>query len=168
MTNYLEQWDAMFEDAQSQQANLETINRYYELETEAYAQILQERNTKLQGNVKELAEKLGFGNELVIFAGFLDGIKNSVEPKLELSEINDNTEINCEINFKQLYLEMRRAKAQWLYELPEWQEVLRQEERDELFREWVKENTRIHEKVGRNDDCPCGSGKKYKKCCGKN
>jgi uncharacterized protein YecA (UPF0149 family) len=22
------------------------------------------------------------------------------------------------------------------------------------------------EKVGRNDDCPCGSGKKYKKCCG--
>ncbi|MBT3704461.1 preprotein translocase subunit SecA [Candidatus Peregrinibacteria bacterium] len=24
------------------------------------------------------------------------------------------------------------------------------------------------EKVGRNDPCPCGSGKKYKKCCGKN
>ncbi|NCU32311.1 MAG: hypothetical protein EOM23_05130, partial [Candidatus Moranbacteria bacterium] len=21
--------------------------------------------------------------------------------------------------------------------------------------------------VGRNDSCPCGSGKKYKKCCGK-
>ena len=28
--------------------------------------------------------------------------------------------------------------------------------------------TRIAEKtVGRNDPCPCGSGKKYKKCCGK-
>ena len=26
----------------------------------------------------------------------------------------------------------------------------------------------IHvEKVGRNDPCPCGSGAKYKKCCGK-
>ncbi|EYE87159.1 hypothetical protein Q428_14900 [Fervidicella metallireducens AeB] len=25
----------------------------------------------------------------------------------------------------------------------------------------------IGEKVGRNDLCPCGSGKKYKKCCGK-
>ncbi len=24
------------------------------------------------------------------------------------------------------------------------------------------------EKVGRNDPCPCGSGKKYKKCCGLN
>lgn len=23
------------------------------------------------------------------------------------------------------------------------------------------------EKIGRNDPCPCGSGKKYKKCCGK-
>jgi len=23
-------------------------------------------------------------------------------------------------------------------------------------------------KVGRNDPCPCGSGKKYKKCCGQN
>ncbi len=26
---------------------------------------------------------------------------------------------------------------------------------------------RSGEKVGRNDDCPCGSGKKYKKCCGR-
>lgn len=25
---------------------------------------------------------------------------------------------------------------------------------------------RAHPKVGRNDPCPCGSGKKYKKCCG--
>ena len=27
--------------------------------------------------------------------------------------------------------------------------------------------TREEPKVGRNDPCPCGSGKKYKKCCGK-
>ena len=28
--------------------------------------------------------------------------------------------------------------------------------------------TVVHEgpKIGRNDPCPCGSGKKYKKCCG--
>src|SRR4051794_5995288 len=26
---------------------------------------------------------------------------------------------------------------------------------------------RIGPKVGRNDPCPCGSGKKYKQCCGK-
>ena len=28
--------------------------------------------------------------------------------------------------------------------------------------------TNKSEKVGRNDPCPCGSGKKYKQCCGKN
>jgi preprotein translocase subunit SecA len=27
---------------------------------------------------------------------------------------------------------------------------------------------RAADKVGRNDPCPCGSGKKYKKCCGAN
>ncbi len=26
--------------------------------------------------------------------------------------------------------------------------------------------TRSQAKIGRNDPCPCGSGKKYKKCCG--
>lgn len=30
-----------------------------------------------------------------------------------------------------------------------------------------KEPIRKENKVGRNDPCPCGSGKKYKKCCGK-
>ncbi|MGB1398058.1 MAG: SEC-C metal-binding domain-containing protein, partial [Planctomycetota bacterium] len=25
--------------------------------------------------------------------------------------------------------------------------------------------TRAAAKIGRNDPCPCGSGKKYKKCC---
>jgi len=30
-----------------------------------------------------------------------------------------------------------------------------------------KQPVRVADKVGRNDPCPCGSGKKYKKCCGK-
>ena len=32
--------------------------------------------------------------------------------------------------------------------------------------EHTKEPVRKKSKVGRNDPCPCGSGKKYKKCCG--
>ncbi|MBP5286865.1 MAG: SEC-C domain-containing protein [Elusimicrobiales bacterium] len=31
----------------------------------------------------------------------------------------------------------------------------------------VKTVRRESPKTGRNDPCPCGSGKKYKKCCGK-
>jgi preprotein translocase subunit SecA len=32
----------------------------------------------------------------------------------------------------------------------------------------VQQRVRSGAKVGRNDPCPCGSGKKYKKCCGVN
>ncbi|MDD5166207.1 MAG: preprotein translocase subunit SecA, partial [Candidatus Omnitrophica bacterium] len=34
------------------------------------------------------------------------------------------------------------------------------------FKSEVKPTQSAHPKVGRNDPCPCGSGKKYKKCCG--
>ena len=43
---------------------------------------------------------------------------------------------------------------------------------DEDALDWMKPEiptyVREQPKVGRNDPCPCGSGKKYKKCCGKN
>jgi SWIM/SEC-C metal-binding protein len=28
-------------------------------------------------------------------------------------------------------------------------------------------STKVEKKIGRNEPCPCGSGKKYKKCCAK-
>ena len=31
----------------------------------------------------------------------------------------------------------------------------------------VKKQPKKSTKVGRNDPCPCGSGRKYKQCCGK-
>ena len=36
-----------------------------------------------------------------------------------------------------------------------------------LFPQKVETKRRDAPKIGRNDPCPCGSGKKYKKCCGK-
>lgn len=38
----------------------------------------------------------------------------------------------------------------------------------DMPREVKREPIRVEKKVGRNDPCPCGSGKKYKVCCGKN
>ena len=32
--------------------------------------------------------------------------------------------------------------------------------------EQKKQPLEINQKVGRNEKCPCGSGKKYKHCCG--
>ena len=42
------------------------------------------------------------------------------------------------------------------------------EKQKELYKEQKQSQTVRNEgpKVGRNDPCPCGSGKKYKKCCG--
>ena len=39
-----------------------------------------------------------------------------------------------------------------------------------VINEEIKRRTPIKKdiKIGRNDPCPCNSGKKYKKCCGKN
>ena len=36
---------------------------------------------------------------------------------------------------------------------------------EDLVDKEVKESINTYSKVGRNDPCPCGSGKKYKKCC---
>ena len=36
------------------------------------------------------------------------------------------------------------------------------------YKKYVKNITKDIKKIGRNDPCPCGNGKKYKKCCGVN
>ena len=64
--------------------------------------------------------------------------------------------------------EMVKAEADWLYNLPAWDSLLTKERRKELFLEQKKSGTVVKgRKIGRNEPCPCGSGKKYKFCCGK-
>jgi uncharacterized protein YecA (UPF0149 family) len=65
---------------------------------------------------------------------------------------------------------MHKAKASWLYELPEWEAILTEEKRREIAKAYRISGIYVHEgaRLGRNDPCPCGSGKKYKNCCGKN
>jgi uncharacterized protein YecA (UPF0149 family) len=59
------------------------------------------------------------------------------------------------------------AKADWLYGLPQWEAIYDEETRHRLYMEQKKSGTVVvGKKVGRNDPCPCGSGKKYKFCCG--
>jgi uncharacterized protein YecA (UPF0149 family) len=64
---------------------------------------------------------------------------------------------------------MVAAEADWLYELEQWGAIFDEEKRKELYKEQKSSTTiRKEAKVYPNDPCPCGSGKKYKKCCGKN
>ena len=68
---------------------------------------------------------------------------------------------------EKLYKNMVDAKADWLYGLPQWEKIFDEETRKRLYREQKASGTvRKPKKIGRNDPCPCGSGKKYKNCHG--
>ena len=63
---------------------------------------------------------------------------------------------------------MHKADADYLWELEEWNDVLSEERRIEIYNEYRRSRTvHVDKKPGRNEPCPCGSGKKYKNCCGK-
>ncbi len=51
--------------------------------------------------------------------------------------------------------------------LPEWKSLIEEIELQSMDEQplLVSQPTQTGEKVGRNDPCPCGSGKKHKKCC---
>ena len=141
---------------------------YFTIEKGIYEQILSNPTEVVEGTVKELAEK--YETEIMIMAGFLDGISESLKGgELPLETMEEDTQVAIEIDPEKLYYNMVEAKAEWLYELPQWDAILTEERRKELFREQKASGTvRIEKKTYPNDPCPCGSGKKYKKCCGRN
>ncbi len=53
-------------------------------------------------------------------------------------------------------------------QMKKWMKDHEKELREENPEAQPKVETVVHEgpRIGRNDPCPCGSGKKYKKCCG--
>ena len=118
--------------------------------------------------VKELAEK--YNTEILIMTGFLDGINESLKGyENPIDTMEEDTEVKIEIDPEKLYYNMVEAKATWLYELPQWDAILTPEKRKELYKNQKASGTvRKGKKIFPNDPCPCGSGKKYKKCCGKN
>ena len=119
---------------------------YFTQEKAIYEQILSAPDTVVKGTVKELADK--YGVEVLLMAGFLDGINDSLKTPNPIETM---------------------AKADWLYELPQWDALLDEETRKALYKKQKLSGTIVKgKKIGRNDPCPCGSGKKYKQCCGKN
>ena len=140
---------------------------YFMVEKGIYEKLLSEPDVKVKGTVKELAEK--YEIPVMTMVGFLDGIDESLIVPNPLEEMDENTEVNLIFDKEKLYKNMVDAKADWLYGLPMWDAIFDEEKKKTLYREAKKANTVVKgKKVGRNDPCPCGSGKKYKFCCGKN
>ncbi len=167
MSSYLKQWSEMFQDQQSQQKNMSEIELYYQLETAAYEKILENHKETISGKFTEVQELLGFKNKPVIFVGFLEGLNGSLKEELNLEELNDESELKLDIDYEKLFIAMHEAKADWLYTIDSWDEIIKPEKQQEMVYEWRQSKIVRSEKIGRNDPCPCGSGKKYKKCCGK-
>lgn len=163
----LQQWRDM---AYSETANKGDLQRlwsaYFQKEKEIYAQLLKTPDEVVNGTVKELAEK--YEVDLMTMVGFLDGINDSLKEANPIEEMEEDTGVNLGFDKELLYKNMVAAGADWLYNLEEWNDIFDEDKRKALYRE-QKESTTVHKdkKIYPNDPCPCGSGKKYKKCCGK-
>ncbi|MFI3170819.1 MAG: SEC-C metal-binding domain-containing protein [Eubacteriales bacterium] len=164
----LEQWrkEAYNQNAQQQQLQ-QFWGTYFDIEKGIYEQLLANPTEVVTGTVKELAEK--YEIEVFTMVGFLDGINDSLKEANPIETMEEDTVVSLPMDLEVLYKNMVDAKADWLYELSQWDEIFTEEKKAELYKEQKASRTiRKEAKVGRNDACPCGSGKKYKKCCGKN
>lgn len=158
------------ETAYSQTANKGDLQRlwddYFQKEKEIYAQLLTNPDEEVKGTVRELAEK--YGVDIMTMTGFLDGINDSLKEANPIEEMEEDTQVSLVFEKELLYKNMVAAGADWLYELPEWEPIFDEDKRKALYREQKSSTTIVKpDKVYPNDPCPCGSGKKYKKCCGK-
>ncbi|MCP1101210.1 uncharacterized protein M2454_000399 [Aequitasia blattaphilus] len=162
-----DQWQAIAYNEEEERGKLEKFwENYFESETAVYEKLLSNPNEKLEGSLKDIAEKVGL--DVLTMVGFLDGINDSLITPNDLDTVTEDTIVNLIFDEATLYKNMVDAKAEWLYELPEWDDIFTEEEQKALYKEQKESGTiRKDKKIGRNDPCPCGSGKKYKKCCGK-
>ncbi len=164
MTLY-ENWKNKIKDDSDKVTYTEFVQKYYSLEEAAYKKIFEAYPIKISGKFSELSNTFGFGDEHVIFTGFLDGINESIEKPLDLETLDVDSEISLNINYEKLFWNMHEAKADWLYNLSEWDNVIPLQERNEIAKKFRTSKIVHSEKIGRNDPCTCGSGKKYKNCC---
>lgn len=140
---------------------------YSDTETRIYKHILANKDEHLAGKFSDLVAQ--FEANPVIFMGFLDGINTSLNAANDLESITEETELDLDVDFEKLFFNMLKADADYLYTLEEWNDVLTEEKMVQIVKEFKRSKTVHKEKEpGRNDPCPCGSGKKYKKCCGAN
>ncbi|EKC51852.1 SEC-C domain protein, partial [human gut metagenome] len=140
---------------------------YFTLEKGIYEKLLANPSEIVEGTVQELADR--YEVPLSMMVGFLDGINDSLKEANPIDEMEKDTQVKLDIDLEKLYYNMVECKAEWLYTLPQWNDILPEDKRKELYKKQKNSGTIHNEnrKVGRNDPCPCGSGKKYKQCCGR-
>ena len=164
----LEKWQKMAYNENEDKNKLQKLwSDYFQVEKGIYKQLLAEPDKVVKGTVKELAEK--YETDIMTMTGFLDGINDSLVKPNPIEEMEEDTKVSLKFDKELLYKNMVAAGADWLYGLEQWNDIFDADKQKELYKEQKRSMTVVHEtpKVYPNDPCPCGSGKKYKKCCGK-
>lgn len=164
----LEKWRGIAYSEEVDRNELQKFwGRYFELEKGIYKELLKNPDEEVKGTVKELAEK--YDVDIMAMVGFLDGINDSLVAKNPIEEMEEDTVVSLKFDKELLYKNMVGANAEWLYTLEEWNAIFDEDKQKELYKEQKSSTTVVKDaKVYPNDPCPCGSGKKYKKCCGRN
>lgn len=166
MTLY-EQWNNYGEDAKerSTEEYKNVVEKYLTKERDIYAVLLSNTEEIVEGTISELGQRFNMTD--VEFLGFVDGINESLKAGMyDLDAMTGESAVKFDFDLAKLYWNMLDAKADWLYNLPQWDSLLTKEERMAIKKDYNKSKTIVKEKkVGRNEPCPCGSGKKYKQCC---
>ena len=162
----LKQWQDLM-DQQTQESFDEFWQEYAGTEKRVYQHILANYPEKLQGKFSDLVEK--FEAKPAIFMGFMDGINSSLKEENDLAAVAEDSEVAFDIDYEKLFFNMLKADADYLYTLEEWLNVFDEEKLASIVKDYKRSKiVRVAKKPGRNDPCPCGSGKKYKNCCGRN
>lgn len=163
----LEQWrGSAYNENMTQEQYNQFWNHYFVIEKGFYESLLAD-NEVVTGTIPQLAEK--YGIDKMVMVGILDGINDSLKQPNPIETMDETTELSLDYDKEKLYYNMVGAKAEWLYTLPQWDALITPERRKELYKEQKSSTTIVKDKkIGRNDPCPCGSGKKYKYCCGRN
>ena len=122
----LEQWRKIAYNEQADRGQLQRFwADYFNIEKGIYEKLLDEPDTEVRGTVKELAEK--YGQDVLTMAGFLDGINDSLKEANPIETMDEDTEVNLVYDKALLYKNMVAAKADWLYELPQWKNIFTEE-----------------------------------------
>ena len=127
MSTLYQQWQNIAYDETADRSQLEKFwGTYFQIEKEIYEKLLSNPDEVVKGTVKELAEK--FGQEVLTMIGFLDGINESLLIEIDLDTVEEDTVVSLAFDKERLYKNMVAAKADWLYELPQWKEIFSEEE----------------------------------------
>ncbi|MBU3072510.1 tetratricopeptide repeat protein [Clostridium estertheticum] len=131
-------------------------------------------NNELGMHDEEEKEAMNYFQEYTVLYNY-DIYKSSIKklekdyPHLYALKVEFFNKLTNNIERKKMQVEYKKHLGNYKHIINRFFDEDDNEENEESLKDYEPQEPIVREesKVGRNDLCPCGSGKKYKKCCGK-